>query len=307
MENQENQQSIAIGRVEKVGQEQVQDLIFSDKLSWQAIIYDLINSEQLDPWDIDLSLLTNRYLNKIRQLEEANFFVSSKVLLAASLLLRLKSEVLLNHYIPSLDDILFGKKEEEKKYTYERIELDEDIPDLIPKSPLPRARKVTLQELMASLGKAINTETRRIRKVVLEKQYEIEAAVALPRQRINIRDRIKEIYSRLREIFSEREHRLSLSEFAGNTTEEKIATFVPLLHLHNQDKVWLDQENHFEEIWILLKSIYNKQNAAELQRMREEVEEELRMLEDKEIDDEQRSRVKEIEENFDNPLGEENF
>ena len=101
-----------------VKQEQIHDLLFSREIGWQEIIYDLINTEQLDPWDINLSVLTNKYLAKIQELEEADFFVSSKVLLAASLLLRIKSEILLNHYIPSLDDILFGKKEE-KKYVQE--------------------------------------------------------------------------------------------------------------------------------------------------------------------------------------------
>ena len=81
-----------------VSQEQIHGLLFGDKLSWQAIIYDLINTEQLNPWDVDICLLANRYLEKIKFLEEANFFVSSKVLLAASLLLRIKSEILLNQY-----------------------------------------------------------------------------------------------------------------------------------------------------------------------------------------------------------------
>jgi len=124
-----------------VNQEQIHNLIFSEKLGWQAIIYDLINTEQLDPWNIDLCILSKKYLEKVKQLEEANFFVSSKVLLAASLLLRIKSEILLNHHIPSLDDILFSRQEE-KSYKQERIELDEDLPDLIPRTPLPRARKL---------------------------------------------------------------------------------------------------------------------------------------------------------------------
>src|SRR3989338_8730978 len=128
---------------EKIGQEQIHGLLFGQQLSWQAIIYDLINTEQLNPWDIDLVLLTNKYLEKIRLLEEANLFISSKVLFAAALLLRIKSEILLNHYIPSLDEILFGKKEE-KKYIQERIELEEEIPGLVPRTPLPRFRKVTL-------------------------------------------------------------------------------------------------------------------------------------------------------------------
>src|SRR3989338_4821530 len=138
----------------RVGQEQIHGLLFGNELSWHSIIYDLINSEQLDPWDIDICLLSNKYLETVRKLEEANFFVSSKVLFAASLLLRIKSEILLNHYLPSLDDILFGNKAE-KKYTQERLELDEEIPELVPRSPLPRYKKVTLQELMMALGKAI--------------------------------------------------------------------------------------------------------------------------------------------------------
>src|SRR3989344_5610993 len=71
--------------IEKVGQEQIHGLLFGDKLSWQAIIYDLMNTERLDPWDIDISLLANRCLGKVKEFEEANFFVSSKVLLAAAL------------------------------------------------------------------------------------------------------------------------------------------------------------------------------------------------------------------------------
>ena len=97
---------------QKINQEQIHGLLFSDKLSWQAIMYDLINTEQLDPWDIDISLLSCKFLERVRKLEEADFFISSKVLFAAALLLRIKSEILLREDIRSLDDILFGKKEE---------------------------------------------------------------------------------------------------------------------------------------------------------------------------------------------------
>ncbi|MEK6818425.1 MAG: segregation/condensation protein A, partial [Nanoarchaeota archaeon] len=172
--------------VNRVGQEEIQGLLFGEQLSWQAIIYDLINTDQLDPWDIDLVLLTSKYLEKIRAFEEANLFVSSKVLFAAALLLRIKSEILLNKYIPSLDIILFGQKEE-KKYKQERIELDEEIPELIPKTPLARFKKVTLEELMSALGKAVATENRRIDKVVLQRQQEMEPSISLPKMRINIK------------------------------------------------------------------------------------------------------------------------
>ena len=258
----------------KVGQEEIHGLLFGEKLSWQAILYDLINTEQLDPWDIDIGLLANKYLEKIRELEEHNFFISSKVLLATALLLRMKSEILLYEDIKTLDEVLFGKKEE-RKYIQERIELDGDIPELIPRSPLPRTKRVSLEELMAALGKAIKTENRRIKRVVIAKQHEYEAATALPKNQINLKERTKEVYKKLNDFFSKGEGKITFSNFVENKKEEKISHFVPLLHLDHQQKVWLEQESPFKEIWIWLKKVYEEEHAEELNQMKLEAEKEL--------------------------------
>lgn len=244
----------------KVGQEQIHGLLFGKELSWQAIIYDLINSEQLAPWDIDLVVLANKYLERVRELEEANFFVSSKVLLAVSLLLRIKSEILLNQDLHILDEALFGKKEE-KSYKQERIEFEEEFPEIVPRTPLPRHKKVSLFELMSALGKAIKTENRRIKKFTTEKQHELVDGYLLPRKTINIQNKIKEIYKNLKEIFSKQDKKLAFSELVKD--KDKISTFIPLLHLDSQHKIWLEQENHFEEIWILLKEMHDKERLDE--------------------------------------------
>ncbi|MBI2109725.1 hypothetical protein HYT58_00960 [Candidatus Woesearchaeota archaeon] len=65
-------------------------LVNQDEITWQAIIYDLVKSEQMDPWDIDINILTHRYLETVRGLEEHNFFISGKVILAAAILLKIK-------------------------------------------------------------------------------------------------------------------------------------------------------------------------------------------------------------------------
>jgi len=258
---------------QKVGQEQIHGLLFSEKLSWQAIIYDLINTEQLDPWDIDICLLANKYLDRIKELEEENFFVSSKVLLAASLLLRIKSEILLNKYLPSLDEILFGK-EEKKEYVQERLELDDEIPELIPRTPLPRTKRVTLQELMAALGKAIKTETRRIKRVVIDRQREHDLGGFIPKKNINLREQVRNLYNKLKTIFSSNGYeRTAFSEVAGQSAEEKISHFLPLLHLDSQHKVIAEQEEPFNEIWIWLKEVYIKKHFNILEQMRKEAEE----------------------------------
>jgi len=285
-----------VKQVEKISQDQLYDMITSKEASWQAIIYELIHTEQLDPWDIDISLLAQKYLEKIRELEEANFFISSKVLLAASLLLRIKSEILLNRYIRSLDEILFGKKQEEKK-PIERIEIDEsELPELMPRTPLPRFRQVTLQELMSALGKAISTEHRRIKREVSTKQAERWAQVDIPKTRVNIRDRIRHVYAKIHSYLKKKpKAKISFTELVGKGREERLASFLPLLHLDNQQKVWLEQHKHFDEIWIWLYEIFKKQRALDF------IEEEIEEVEE-ELSDEQKKRIEKINKDFENPL-----
>lgn len=240
---------------------QVYNIINKDDPGWQTIIYDLINSEQLDPWNIDLSTLCKGYLRKIHELQEADFFVSSKVLLAAALLLRIKSDLLLTKYIREIDNILF-KKEEKIEKILERIEIDEDlIPYLSPKTPMPRFKKVTLQELINALDVAIKTEGRRIEKEIEKKQAERLSYVDIPKfRRINIKDRIKGFYAKVLTGFKNKkgETRLAYSHFTGNSKEEKIACFLPMLHLSNNSKIWLEQEKHYSEIYLYLLEVFKK-------------------------------------------------
>jgi segregation and condensation protein A len=267
-----------------VKQEQIQNLLFNRELGWQEIIYDLINTEQLDPWDIDIIILTNKYLEKIKEFEETDFFVSSKVLLAASLLLRIKSEILLNQYVKSIDEILFGKKEP-IKISLERIELDEDIPDLISRSPLPRLKKVTLKELMESLNKAIITENRRIKKEILTKNTLRESSFSLPKRRFSIKDKITEIYRNLNDLFKERtEKKVPYSEFIKEK-EEKIISFLPLLYLEDQKKIWLDQKIPFDEVHIWLREEFLKNNPDPYADLRKELEEFEKNFKEEEIEE----------------------
>jgi len=292
-----------ISRDEKnrVKQEQVHDLLFSREIGWQEIIYDLINTEQLEPWDINITILTDKYLEKIQDLEEADFFVSSKVLLAAALLLRIKSEILLNKYIKSIDDILFGRSDV-KKHVLERIELEDEIPDLIPRSPIPRFRKVTLKELIESLNKAIETENRRIRKEVIDKNTMIEGAFLIPKKTLSIKDKIKKIYEKLFSYMKKEpeKKKVSFTEFIGESKEERIISFFPLLYLEHQKKIWMEQNGHFEEIYIWLKETYFKHNPDPFADLKQELEREIT----EELDKEERKRLKKINTDFENPLGE---
>jgi len=257
---------------DKIGQDQFFDLITSEELSWQSIIYDLIKTEQLDPWDIDIAVLADKYIEIIQQLEIADFFISSKVLLACSLLLRLKSEILINSYIQDLNDALDGKKED-KKYEPERIEIEGEIPILIPRTPMTRHKKVTLAELISALNQAIETENRRIKRTIKGRQAEKIVLTVLPQgTHVPLKVRIKNIFDAVTSHFNQGNSHINFSQFA-QSKEEKLACFVPMLHLSNEGKIFLRQEKHFDEISITLKMLEDE--IAEIEKELERAEDEI--------------------------------
>jgi segregation and condensation protein A len=269
-----NQSSHLPDEKNSVGQGQVHDLLFNRKIGWQEIIYDLIHSEQLDPWDINIIALTDKFLEKLESMEEDDFFISSKVLLAAALLLRIKSEVLLNSHLKGIDEILFGKKDQRISKPLERIELDEEIPQLIPRSPIPRLKKVTLKELIESLNKAIKTENRRIKKEIIKKNALRETSLSLPKKNtISIKDKIRQIYENLFSHFevNSRHDKITYTNFIGEDREERLFSFYPLLQLETQQKVWLEQEKHFEEIHIWMKETYLEHNGDPFADLKQEL------------------------------------
>ena len=224
-------------------------LIQKDELTWQSIIYDLIKSEQMDPWDIDISLLSKKYLETIKVLKEHNFFISGKMILASAILLKLKSIKLLNEHIAEFDSYLFQSEESLLDYEDQQVtnEQQEIIPGLLIKTPQARKRKVNLDDLMNALKKALNVENRRVIRRSYEKAIQ-EAKI--PEKKYDISLLIKDVYNKIVNLFANRKT-LTFNELVNSDRkEDKILTFVPLLHLSNLNKVDLNQEEHFGDIYI---------------------------------------------------------
>ena len=238
-------------KAERINQKQFFSIITSKELSWQGLIYDLNKTEQLDPWDIDLGVLADKYVETISMLEDADFFISSKVLLACSLLLRLKSEMLATTYIQELDEELYGKKEVQSYLNLENFEINEDeLPILIPKTPLARSKKVTLEELMKALNHAMKTENRRIKRHIKVKQAEKSLLVVLPKQFVPLKVRVKKFHQIIQDrLILEKNNSLSFHSLAEGK-EEKLSAFLPILHLANEEKIYLWQPIHFKDIHI---------------------------------------------------------
>ncbi len=232
---------------------QIYDIIFQeDDITWQTMIYELAREDKINPWDIDISVLTKEFISMMHQLKEMNFRLSGKVILAAAILLKLKTERLGVEQLlmltdpdqfpelPESDDDLFDI-EHEKQFTKAK---------LAPRIPGVRKRKVTMFELVGALKKALVVDERR-QKRVLEAKREMPTT-PLPTKKIDIFARIESVYRRIQDFM--KKFKKKTVEFDHILPSKKrraiIWTFIPLLHLAHQQKISLRQEEPFGKIYV---------------------------------------------------------
>src|SRR3989338_4232573 len=227
------------------------NIIFSkaDEITWQSIIYELVKNEQMDPWDIDVSILAQKYIDMLRNLKEHDFRISGKVLLAAAILLKIKSNKLVGEDLSELDKLLIGVEEEMEELgfdeTSEITKLDE-ITSLIPKTPQPRKRKVSIFDLVEALERALEVKKRRLLNSI--PPLNLEA----PKKKKDITEIIREVYMKIKGYFMRAMgDKLTFSKLLpSESREDKVHTFIPLLHLAQQNKIELMQDIPFGEIEV---------------------------------------------------------
>ncbi|NTV23055.1 MAG: segregation/condensation protein A [Nanoarchaeota archaeon] len=241
--------------------DQIFNILFNnDEITWQSMIYDLVSSEQMDPWDVDVSLLSQKFLEKLKKFREMDLKVSGKVLLAAAILLRVKSTRFIDEDITALDALFASAHQAGGDVGFEDI-VDyegmpgavnlEEKPSLFPRTPQPRKRKVSVFDLVNALEKALEVYQRRPSKAISN-----APEVRVPEKFRDMGLMIRDVYNRIVAHFkskSQKQPKLTFNLLLPEQTkEDKVFTFVPLLHLDNQRKIDLLQQEHFGEIEISL-------------------------------------------------------
>ena len=243
--------------------ERIFEILFDkDEITWQAIIHEFINTGQIDPWDVDISLLTKKYIDIIKKFKELDFRVSGKVLLAAAILLKMKSTRLVGEDLSELDRLLIGVEEEMEELEFEEQgELQKlgEIPVLIPRTPQPRKRKVSIFDLVEALEKALEVKKRRLLHSI--PPLNLEA----PKKKKDVTEIIREVYGQIKSFFFKAlGGKLTFTKLLpSESKEDKVRTFIPLLHLAQQNKIDLMQESPFGEIEILMKKRQEEGNIEE--------------------------------------------
>jgi segregation and condensation protein A len=207
------------------------------------ILVKLVKDGEIDPWNIDIVDITDRFLQRIEEIELMDLRISGRTLHSAAILLRMKSNILVEKppdedYSP-VDDLDFFDIE--------------DYP--VPRPPLRRhsRRSVTLDELIQEFEKAEIFEQRRIirkkvRETIALNKPTTDQVLGIAHEE-DIESRIELLRKEINSLLKETTY-ITLSELLRGDRSNKLMTYISLLFIANMKEIWIEQEELFGELYI---------------------------------------------------------
>jgi segregation and condensation protein A len=210
---------------------------FVKEATWKDVLVELVKKNELNPWDIDIVDLVERYIEVVKSLKVLDLRVPANIILAAAILLRLKSDTLELEEHPE-------EAQAQEDFTRPYVPVDE----LSIRLRLPPKRRVTLNELIGALEEAMK----------LKELKEVQAAsetrmVPLVFDHADVEVEVEKVYSLVkRNLDASKMVTYSLLFDAAKSENSLLEVFIPLLFLACKDRVLLLQETFFGEIIVSL-------------------------------------------------------
>jgi len=207
------------------------------------ILVSLAKNGEIDPWDIDIVDVTDKFLAQVAELEKLDLRVSSRTLLFASILLRMKADAL---------------EESEPQDLDEEDLLDKDFhacfPALKPKLRRLAKRHVTLSELIHELKKATKRKEKSdVRRLIQLQAQEFDALTVAHTE--DIERQVKRVQGELKRRFGKQDQVLFSDLVVDNTAEHIVQTYIPLLFMATRRQIQLEQKELFGDILIQCKNL----------------------------------------------------
>ncbi|MBI5223936.1 hypothetical protein HY990_05960 [Candidatus Micrarchaeota archaeon] len=210
------------------------------KPTWKEILLDLIATNKIDPWNLDIKVLSDAFTNHIKKMEKLDFALEANVILAAAILLKYKSEYLRSFAYPPepTQDTLMDYLPPEEFGT---------IPQLTIAARIPPRRPITLPELLAEMEKVIKYD--QSDRIHIPKGS-IDETIDFVIDQKNIEGEIDQIYQRIGQV-KDSENLVVFSQLTKDLQPfEVVYSLLCLLYLVQQEKIELTQDQMFGEIFI---------------------------------------------------------
>jgi segregation and condensation protein A len=205
-----------------------------EEATWKDLLIDLVKRNKLDPWNIDLLEVVSKYIEAVRVMKILDLRTPANIMLAASILLRMKSEM-----ISFIEEQMEMALEEPMQRTSVAVE------PISFKLRVPPRRKITLTELINALEEAIKIKETRLS--FTEKGVEMPLSI----NAYDLEEDMKKIYDTVKHK-SDKLGMITFSALHDILPDVDMLTtlFISLLFLAHRGKIGLVQEQFFGEIIV---------------------------------------------------------
>ena len=233
-------------------------LVDQNEISWKSMIHDIVTTEGMDPWNVNISLLVDKFIERLNKYKNIELKVSGKVLLAAAILLSIKSKRLVGEDLNEFDRLIatnevsegeFYDSLEQELSAGEKIAIEHNY-ELVPRTPQPRKRKVSVYDLVKALEKALEVKNRRFMR-------NPEVEMKIPEKKIDISLAIKNLYDKITGFFQ------PINFVNQETTNETISDADKLFKSDFwQRKKWMDDNDKLIKLIPPDASVATQNNLA---------------------------------------------
>lgn len=197
---------------------------------------------EIDPWNIDVIDVTDKFLRKIEEARKLDLRISARVLLYAAILVRMKSDVIAPQPLMNDEDV-------DVEIIEDLEELDEIDELSIEKLLITQRRRVkkicTLKDLIEELKRAEAIEKRKKRR----RKVDLNFVISIPHDE-SLEEKILEVENFLMKLL-QRNRSVTLFSIA-NTREKILDYYISLLHLVKRGKFQISQKEFYGDIEIRL-------------------------------------------------------
>ena len=242
------------------------------------ILVDMANKGKIDPWNVNIVDVTDKYLMHLFQSKAQNLRLTGRTLLFAAILLKLKSNVLEGIDIMDFepqhpeefdysDDGVLEYTQEDDIPTNNVISIDEVLQRRT-SVRLNHNRVVTLRDLIRQLEfyemldrkqSLKNAHERAVRRVQSYAKLSVEDIINLPHDEY-IKNGVQRLKANLEEILN-RQDKIELNELTL-LGMDRISAYVSLLFLTADSDYDLEQDEFYSDLYVVKRSVENKGEKA---------------------------------------------
>ncbi|MBE7712764.1 MAG: segregation/condensation protein A [Cyanobacteria bacterium SIG26] len=256
-----------------INAEDLENSIYSPRGEFDAndgigILVDMAKQGKIDPWNIDILDVTEKYLQRMIELKSLNLRVASRTLLFASILCRLQSNVLAGLSLEEFQDepepiydedgfiVEYPDEEQEFIPTSNVVSFDEALQRRT-SIRLNRNRVVTLKDLIKQLEFYEKLEKRALMKSAHEraKRHVRNYSRLTPDEIVSmaheeyIEESVLKLKDNLEQIFDHQE-KIELNELIVLGLD-KISAYLALLFLSRDTDYELEQKEFYSDLYVV--------------------------------------------------------